>query len=365
MSQGWFHCGRCGGLFQEAPDQLCPECGGQPVVDPSEFAFVQAGKLASRTREERPGSAPVSSAGLDRSRANPKSKGVAVFVTVWVVFLAAVVGLVAWMRSGGEVREVDGEQTFAQQREEGQFLTEAYGECYSNLMAFLHAGVPEARSAFVLDPVKTVGLMARSTERVPVLEGEEKPRMLFFDRFESPAGPAMESAWEMPGGERVEAVFVQDEEKEWKIDWENLSRYSAEPWSLFLSGTGPDVGEFRVLARRRANSTGGRGDVSRLMLLEPRLWTPSKPGLSSPEVRVDPGSEIGLQLKAAFVMREEGVGGYGTSMIGKDPKGMIRLRVVLRRSAEKDEHGEWGFEIEKLLACHWMSFDELGLPDGE
>ena len=83
---------------------------------------------------------------------------------------------------------------------------------------------------------------------------------------------------------------------------------------------------------------------------------------------MDPASEVGQQLKIAFsmreaLMREADDGVFGTRLAERDPKGMIRVRVVLRRSAEKDEHGDWGFEIEKLVACHWMSFDELGLPE--
>lgn len=363
MEQGWFHCGRCGGLFQGDPERPCPECGGNPIVDASEFAFVKAGRKSRVPLQERQGSAPVSSRGLDHSRSGGRTKGVAVFVIIWVLFLAGVVGLVAWMRSGDEVREAGDVKSIAESAEESQFITDAYNDCYLQLLEFLQASSPEARSPFVKEPVETLRLMSRAADRAPVLDGEEKPRMEFFDQFESPVGPAMQSAWIMPGGERVEVVFVQDEEDEWKIDWQNVTRYSAEPWSLFVSGNGPDEAEFRLLARRRANSTGGKGDVSRLMLLEPRAWDPSKAGLSSPEVRVDPGSDIGQQLKAAFAMRERNEGAYGTRLVEKDPKGMIRVRVLLRRSAEKDELGEWGFEIKELRACHWMHFDDLGLAE--
>jgi len=365
MARGWFHCGRCGGLFQESQDKACPDCRGQPVVEATEFAFVQAGQQSLVSLKERPASAAGSSAGLDRSRSKGKPKGLAIFVTLWVVFLAGLVGLVGWMRSGAEVREVADEKTLAEQQDEGRFLNDAYQDCYQTLMGFLKASAPELRSQFVVDSVDTLSLMSRAADRAPVLVDEETPRMLYFQRFESPDGPAMESAWEMPDGERLEAVFHQDEEDAWKIDWANMIRYSSEPWSLFLSGTGPDVGEFRLLARRRANSTGGRGDVSRLMLLEPRIWDPSKTGLSSPEVQIDPGSEIGRQLKEAFTMREQSEGAFGTRLTDKDPKGMIRVNVVLRRSGEKDEHGEWNFEVEKLKACHWMAFDELGLSENE
>lgn len=362
MAEGWFHCGRCGNLFRDEPGRACPECKSDPVVAESEIAFLQAGITASA--EERPGSARESGSGGDLRKPSTRSKGVAVFVTVWVLFLAGVVGLVRLMRGDDETAEVE-TSSFADSAERQQFYQTAHSGCYETMMSFLREAAAESRSQHVIDPLDTLPLMARAGNRAPQLGEEEKPRSELFDLFESPEGRAVQSAWILPGDERLEMVFVQDEDEEWRIDWKNLVRFSDEPWSLFLSGNGPSVAEFRLLARRRATSTGGQGDVSRLMLLEPRPWEPGKVGLSSPEIRLDPLSDTGLQLKRAFALREAGKEAFGARLTERDPKGMIRVRVVLRRSDEKDEHGEWGFTIEKLLACHWLDFDELGLPEEE
>jgi hypothetical protein len=335
------------------------------VVEESEFAFIQAGRKSLRSLREGQASAPVSGAGLDHRRSGKRMKGVAVFVTLWVLFLGAVVGLVTWMRSGSPETTEDPGDSMLEQAENARFIEDAYHLCYETVMEFLHTSVVETRVQYVRDPLKTIRMMTRVVNRAPILGPDDKPRLEFFDRFETAEGPAMQSVWIMPEGERLEFVFAQDGKDSWKIDWPNLVRYSEEPWSLFVSGNGPDVGEFRLLARRRASSTGGQGDVSRLMLLEPRPWDPGQVGLSSPEVQVDPASEIGQQLKTAFAMREGGKGAFGARLEEKDPKGMIRVRVVLRRSKEKDEHGEWGFEIEKLIACHWLSFEESGFPTDE
>ena len=364
MSQAWFHCGRCGALFQGAAGGVCPDCGEDPVVQESEIAFVEAANSALATLREPSGPAAEPGRTAGRGPGRGKTKGLAVFVVVWVLLLVGIAGLVAWVRSKDGMVEVETE-TFAETTAESQFNRDAYQSCYRDAVSFLRSESAESRSRFVLRPLDTLRLMASSGTRVPVLGKDEQLQIEFFEGFDSPESRAFQSAWMMPGKERIELVFVQDDDDAWKIDWQNLVRHSEEPWSLFLSGSGPSVGEFRLLARKRASATGGEGDVSRLMFLESRPWEPGKVGLSSPEIRIDPGSEVGRQLKSAFAMRKGNEGVFGTRLSDKDPKGMIRVRVVLRRSDEKDEHGEWQFTVERLLACHWMQFDELGLPEDE
>lgn len=364
MSEAWFHCGRCGALTHGAVGSACSDCGEDPVVQESEIAFVEAANSALATLQGPSGPATALGKNAGRWPGSGKSKGLAVFVAVWVLLLGSIVGLVTWMRSKGGMVEVETD-TFADKTAQSQFNRDAYQACYLSAVSFLRSEAAESRSRFVLHPLDTLRLMARSGTRVPVLATDEQLRIEFFEGFDSPESRAFQSAWVMPNNERIELVFLQDEDDAWKIDWQNLVRYSDKPWGLFLSGRGASVGEFRLLARKRASATGGEGDVSRLMFLEPRPWEPGRFGRSSPEIRIDPGSEIGRQLKSAFAMRKGSVGAFGTRLADKDPKGMIRVRVVLRRSDEKEEHGEWRFTVEKLLACHWMQFDELGLPEDE
>ncbi|MGE9269260.1 MAG: hypothetical protein ACQKBU_00535 [Verrucomicrobiales bacterium] len=355
---GWFHCGRCGGLFREPLDGRCPECGKNPVIDAKEMAFLEAGRLASPE-----GFVPSAEVESRRPSKAGRSKGVVTFVVVWLALLGGVAGLVTWLRSGDQ-KEVSG-PGLVDEVADLRFLQAASEECFYAMAQFLSSDSPEKRAYHVQDSIETLKKMVRFSESVPVLAEGAKARMTFFQSFPAPTGPGMQGMWVLPGGEILEAVFTQNPEEAWKLDWQQMVRFSEDSWETFLAGGGPQTAEFRVYARRRASSTGGQGGVSRLIFLAPQLWKPGMTGESSPEVQVDLDSELAEELRAAFKMRDEGVGVFGTRFHELDPKGMIRVRVVLHRLDEKDEHGEWSFELKELKACHWMSFDKLGTVHSE
>jgi hypothetical protein len=243
-------------------------------------------------------------------------------------------------------------------------LSRALPECHRALAGFLTGGTPEIRNQFVADPIGTAGKMAvfyqansfpnvdvkdlRRIYQEPVLVGDE---WMIVTR------------WQGAEGVEFDAVFRR-EGAVWKLDWQHFSRYGDFLWPLFLAGQGPDEAEFRLLARKVSGERNSERGGSRLplLLLSPVFGKPGETGIASPELVVDRRSDEGILVQAAFDAREDGLRLFGSEMEPMEPDDLVRLRVRIKR-------GEFGgvrsFTLEKVLACHWIDSDEVGLDLAE
>lgn len=160
------------------------------------------------------------------------------------------------------------------------------------------------------------------------------------------------------GGDRFDAVFRR-ESGVWVLDWDHFARFSRYPWEPFLAGDGPDEGEFRLLAREISSDEKAerRGGLLRFVLLSPGDGSPSGTRIDAPEFEVDRLSEEGLLLEAAFAAKREGGGPFGGSMKSMDPEGLVRVRVIVKRS---DFGGVREFGVGTIIACHWINSDAPG-----
>lgn len=347
--EGWYHCGRCGALYHGRAGGACPECRRSPVVPASEFAFAaaatDAGGDAPRVADQPAQPAPR------------RLKGLWLFVIGWLVLLVAVLGIVKLNRAGSAAGS---ESTLGTSLDEQRELTEAYEACRTQMTEFLADSAAEARVNYVYRPTETLGKMTRARNVCPMVPEDDSVRPRYFEPFEYPGGRAFQSLWETLDGREFEMVFLRGERDEWRIDWENLTRYSGESWPLFLAGNTADEAEFRLFARRPARDEEVESGVSLVKFLEPLPWTEEGLGMQSPEIRVDARSETGRLLEAAFRMDEEGGGVFGTRLHEDDPQGMIRLRVRLRREPGERE-GDAEFHLKEILAAHWMAIDAVGV----
>lgn len=362
---GWYHCGRCGHLFREAEAGRCPKCGRTPVVDEAELAFLQATRDAEPEVKaaEMPAYEPDERHGRRRRKGKEKKgrrAGLVGFVIGWILFLGLAVFIVHVSRQKEGSEGVD-ERSLSETAEESRALNEAAMLAQQELTSFFEEQAPESRASLVHEPQETLRKMVRYTG--PVLRYDELPEWQWesFRGMELPEGKAYVGVVNLEDERRAEFVFLPDEKGERKIDWPNLVRFSEHPWPLFLSGDTPDRGEFRLLARRQAGSSGEQGDVSRLELLEPDPWHPEQAGTSSARVEVNPRSATGRMLREAFEARDAGEGAFGGALEVKDPHAMVRIRARLHRDAEGK------ITIEELIACHWLSIDApgFGVPEDE
>jgi hypothetical protein len=242
--------------------------------------------------------------------------------------------------------------------EEQVVYTEAWNQCSLALSNFLAAGTPEARNQFVFQPVKTASRMARFYGLNPIVSMD--PSALTFSEhavLDIPGGKQLESFWKVSDGRMIDAVFRQ-ENGEWKLDWDHFVRYSDYPWALFLSGTGNEEGEFRLLARERLAEDRKNAESISIVLYAPKFGNPRDAGFQSPEFLVSRKTREGRLLDAAFNLARRKKKVFGSTSSNIDPEGMIRVRV---RVSRKEVETERKFEITKLIACHWYSVDDPGV----
>ncbi|MGB6220655.1 hypothetical protein [Haloferula sp.] len=324
-------------------------------MDPSELAFAAqtAGDLEKEPSEDERsvGRGHGAHRRSKEGRKRPRSL-LGLLVALW---LLALIGLVATVKNFSGSDADSEELGFGMMTEDESLINDQYFACKTKVIGFLEGVAPENRAEFVLNSAEALKKMSGRQRKLSYPSSETEPSESILQVIETPRGKAIESVWEFDGGKKVEAVFFEDEQGEWKIDWENMVRYSDQDWAVFLAGGGSDEGEFRLLARRRAVEDSGK--IASIVLIGPQVGAPGELGASSPEVPVDPDSRLGRVLAAAFAKRDAEEGIYGSQAFTMDPKGMIRLRVRMLR----EEDGERGFVIREILACHWYDFDDLGL----
>src|SRR5690606_17034733 len=89
--------------------------------------------------------------------------------------------------------------------------------CLQTLVQFLANPTPESRVGSLLGGTGIIGKVARHQQNNPVIRHEEQPALLHRAVLHTPAGPAIETLWELEGDRTVEAVFFKNDEDEWKI----------------------------------------------------------------------------------------------------------------------------------------------------
>jgi hypothetical protein len=360
----WFHCGRCGALFQAAAGnsegRICSNCGADPSPGVVEAAVQAANTGVTEPAREDAG---TPAAGREK-RGTRKHRNRHIMVKLmlgWTLLLALIVfgARKLWHAAPQERGEViSAEEAPVLNAEDHDFLQTAGPLCGQVFEGFLSAGTPEKRNQFVLSPVTTASRMARFYDMNPLVN--IKPETLSLSAnglVRLPGGDAFEARWDAKDGRTFDAVF-RKESGEWRLDWEHFARYSDYPWALFLAGSGPDEGEFRLLARERlAEERKNEPDIS-IVLYAPRFGMPAEAGFQSPEFLVSRDTVDGRLLDAAFESARAGRKVFGANMGDINPEGMIRVRVRVRRQEVEMERK---FEITGVTACHWYSVDEPGV----
>lgn len=371
MKQAWYHCGRCGAVFESSvavdEGRLCTECGRKPAttvwpinVEPP---VVQENNLMAFGNKGE-----AVDEGGQRAVRKRRSKNIMMrVVLVWLVLMLAAV----WVRSHGKRLADDKEAilrgagqnnlaagTMADERV--ALLSRALPECHRALSGFLSGGTPEIRNQFVANPIATAGKMAvfYQSNAFPSVEVEDLKRVghniiRVGDEW------MIETRWQGADGVEFDAVFRRYGIA-WKLDWEHFSRYGEYSWPLFLAGQGPDEAEFRLLVRKVAVGDQAERSGSRLRfaLLTPEFGKPQETGMESPDFVVDRRSDEGMLLEAAFDAKAAGRHLFGGVLTPMEPEGLARVRVRIKRG---ELGGLRSFTLEKVTACHWLGTDLPGI----
>jgi hypothetical protein len=349
----------------ETAKRVCPECGLDPspgVVRPPP-APVKNSVLPANTRE----SSRTPGKRSRRSKRSRKEKAPRFFtlklIAAWSIVLALIV---LGARKMWHVPTPASPPTASSKpspvpdmsEQDIELLKNAGQRCADSFSGFLAAGTPEERNQFVLNPITTASRMARFYSLNPITALD--PRSLAITGtsiMRIPRQAAIETHWAARDGRKFDAVF-REENGEWRLDWDHFARFSDYPWALFLAGSGPAEGEFRLLARERLATERKNADTISLALYAPKFGQPYEAGFQSPEFLVARSSPEGVLLEAAFQLARSGTRVFGSSLPNLNPDDMIRVRVKVRRTELADERR---FEITGVTACHWLTVDDPGV----
>lgn len=364
----WYHCGRCGSLFESPPgdpdERFCARCGkdpslgtGLPESQPSPISQAAAPQDADdeASHESR------------QSRRSRTRNLVTMLVGGWIALLVVVViGVKAlWPEDRDELPETSSvaDQFKGTSSDEAVIkLKQALPACAATLQGFVNSGSMEERNQFVADPVNTALRMARfyATSAPPRIDPKtlENTENSLLD---VPGRKAIETRWQTPDGLQLDAVFYQKGDT-WLLDWDHFARYQEYPWALFAIGEGPDEAEFRLLARLRLSRESTRSSVLKLVFSQPRFGRPQETGITPVNLEILRASPDGQLLDEGFEQLKAGIQPFGSTLESPEAEGMLRVRVRLRRSKSDDDAiGKWRFELVKVIACHWLSSDDPGV----
>jgi hypothetical protein len=362
----WFHCGRCGSLFQsqagDLENRLCQKCGFDPSIRHLE-STPAAATPAPETGDSSESTTPTPETRGKKTGKKRKNRYFMIkLVAVWLLVLGMIILVARKMyhqnESPNPAANVTGITAPIDTEDDLAVHNKAYAKSAEAFMGFLAAGTPEERNQYVIDPIDTASRMARFYRLNPLISIDPKTvKPVDSEVLALPNGKAFESYWTTEDDRKLDAVFREDN-GEWRLDWDHFVRFSTYPWALFLAGSGPPEGEFRLLMRERLANERKDSDALSVVLYAPRFGIPGETGYQSPEFVVSRNSNDGALLDAAFKMVRKGKRVYGAKLPNLAPEGMIQVRVKVRRS---DVELDRKFEITEVLACHWYSVDDPGV----
>jgi len=359
----WYHCSRCGSLFQSSlavkGQRHCSHCGfdSKPQTNENKPAIPFTRTFNSIKNEQN-----TDNDGAEYTVSRRKSSHIMTKLMLgWLLFS----GLAIFVVNSISNDEASPKNPASQKADKKQavnkegkaLLNDSIPLCKETLRALLTSSLPEERSQFVYSPATNVLRMTRTQDLNPFMQVE--PSQIDDSKWSilSIGGEkVIECIWYCDDGRIFEALFRKEDDS-WKIDWEYLVRYNDVPFGIFLSGNGDEEGEFRLLARERLAEERKHLSTISLCFYSPITGRPSETGPQSPEFLVDRKSPAGRLFKAAFDARKQNKRPFDAELSNQDPDAMIRIRVKIRRSGENENRS---FEITELKACHWYSFDDPG-----
>lgn len=367
--QAWYHCGKCGSLFEAVlgydEKRVCSLCEKAPgtgiwAAEDIPSTDVQSNQNIVAKQPE----VLVDEDGRRAVRKKRKGNVMMKIVVVWTFLMLMAV----WLRhyytqTASEKEKLD---QIASRMTKGTLadesvalLNKALPDCHRALGGFLAAGTPEGRNQFVADPINTAGKMAifYAFNSFPKVDVENLQR-IGQEVINVGSTRMVLTRWKEKDGVEFDAVFRRHAGT-WRLDWDHFSQYSEYPWTLFLTGDGPEEAEFRLLARQKLTESDLERIGSRLIfsMFAPVFGKAGETGMESPDFVIDRQSDEGLLIGAALKDRANGDQLFGRTIPPLHREGDIRVHVRVKRN---DQGGQRTFTLEEVIACHWINSEEAG-----
>lgn len=349
-------------LFQSTAENLeertCSNCGADPCPNLEESIAQTAKSNTAHLADYPQTPSPTRERLSSRTRENRHFTTKSILGGTLVIALIFLGARKFWQNNAQQVSKTlpanAAPAISAEDRVFQQTVGPLCGKAFEN---FINADTMEARNQFVLSPIVTASRMERFySMNAPIHIRPETLSLLGLGRIQLPDEDIFEVQWKSQDGKIFDTAF-RKENGEWRLDWDHFARYSDHPWALFLAGSGPEEGEFRLLARERlARERKNEPSIS-IVLYAPRFGSPAEAGLQSPEFLIPRDSPNGQLLDAGFKLARSGQKVFGATMRDINPDDMIRVKVKVRRYEVEMTRK---FEITAVTACHWYSIDESG-----
>ncbi len=347
----WFHCGHCGSLFQAAAghseDRLCANCGSNPRPIPQ-----SSPKSESKVKT-------IEGSNSDRRKHKNQHLPIKLLSALLLLIAMTIFGVRHLWHSETPKKPISASnRTNEFMVDDIDILQQALPQCVSILSGFLASNTPEERNQYVFSPISAASRIDRFYTLNPAIKIDPSTLSLVHQSvLQLPGAKVIETHWKSKDGKDIDAVF-REENGEWRLDWEHFIRFGDYPWSLFLAGSGPPEGEFRLLARERLAKERINADSISLVLYAPRFGNPEDAGPPSPEFLISRNTKDAQLLDAAFQSARSGKRIFDLPLPDLNPAEMIPVRVKVRRI---DTDLARRFEITSVTACHWYSSDHPGI----
>ena len=287
----------------------------------------------------------------------------AILVLLWIGFLGGLVLLANWYGKEPQTSELEGQskqKKFGVSRLDEDLLNRHMPEVTRIFAAHVVAVDDAQRAQTIFDPIRVAPRLARFFELNPLIRLDLENTMPQSVRvLRLPEGEAIEILWKS-GDRSYDSVFFR-QDGEWKLDWEYFARYSEFPLALFLAGSGPEEGEFRLFARERLAAQRKDNPEMSVVLYSAVAGRPRDAGVQTPAFLVPRHSMVGKRLAAGFQQAREGRRPFDSQLDVEKPEDLIRVRVKLLR---KEVGGCREFEIKEVAACHWYGVTNApGVPE--
>ncbi len=349
----WFHCGRCGSLFQSVTgrsvNRLCANCGFDPRL------------IADSTPKSQSKGKTIEGSDLGR-RKSKKRHIMLKLVSAWLLLLAIIIfGFHRLWHTNtpkNRIQDASANTTTESMAEDFDLLQKAIPQCVSMLFGFLAANTPEERNQFVFAPISNASRIDRFYTLNPAIKIDLSTLSLMNKSvLRLPGAKAIETHWKSKDGKYIDAVFLE-ENGEWRLDWAHFIRYGDCPWSMFLAGSGPQEGEFRLLARERLAEERKNAESISLVFYAARFGNPEDAGPPSPEFLISRNTRDAQLLDAALQLARSGKRIFDLQLPDLNPDELIPVRVKVRRIETGPTQR---FEITSVSTCHWYSLDDPGV----
>jgi hypothetical protein len=382
---GWHHCGKCGEVYQATQDELCPACERTPLpskkkinvntVDSSSGAArkdfnaklqmenTPAPKLVRLDSTTVSGGADGNGTRKSTERKRKTNNTLIKFLIGWGVSLTLIAGLIKW-RWGMETPVVSApvtdtpadQQELTLQSENLDLLTSSLASILKLTDAFLQTSASESLAQYCR-PSPRLAMTIFNDGAKATLFKPDSVQLISRNVIRPNDQPLIETIWADNRGRKMEIVYAREEDR-WMIDWESYAKSSTLPWSIFHGAEGEETGTFRLLVRERLADQNYNDLQMSIVFYEPAFLHGGPLGLSTPEFLVDRKSRNGRLISAALEARKSNKPLMDSIFPASDPPNTARVCVTVRRTMK---NGEKVFELEKVLACHWLGIDHPGV----